>query len=55
MRPNQALPLLVVMLLLHLMEELSSGFRPRFSLGEMPRRLFWGINGLQYGILGVIA
>jgi hypothetical protein len=40
--------LLIVTLILHLVEEIKTGFRERFPLGEMPKPVFVGINILLY-------
>ena len=41
--------LLVALMLSHLFEEMSTGFRQQFPLGEMPRSRFLAINLLLYG------
>jgi hypothetical protein len=40
--------LLIAILLLHLGEEVKTGFREKFPLGEMPRPLFIGLNIIVY-------
>lgn len=40
--------LLTAVLIMHLVEEVKTGFRSRFPLGEMPRPLFVGINIVVY-------
>lgn len=40
--------LLIAILLLHLGEEVKTGFREKFPLGEMPRPLFVGLNIIVY-------
>lgn len=45
--------LLLVVLLAHLLEEVRTGFRRRFPLGEMPRSLFVAINVVLYLYIGV--
>lgn len=44
----QSLIVLVATLVLHLVEEVTTGFRVRFPLGEMPRSLFVLINVAIY-------
>jgi hypothetical protein len=40
--------LLIAILLVHLGEEIKTGFREQFPLGEMPRPLFIGLNIVVY-------
>lgn len=40
--------ILVVILIVHLVEEIKTGFRKKLSIGEMPKPLFVGINALIY-------
>ncbi len=40
--------LLITILLMHLGEEVKTGFRKRFPLGEMPKPLFIGGNVIVY-------
>lgn len=47
-RTSGAILLLIGTLAIHLVEEVATGFRERFPLGEMPRRMFVGINVLLY-------
>lgn len=43
-----AILLLIAALAVHLVEEIKTGFRKQFPLGEIPRTLFIGINVLIY-------
>jgi hypothetical protein len=38
----------IIALAIHLVEEIKTGFRQRFPLGEMPRAVFVGFNILIY-------
>ena len=40
--------LLIAVLVVHLTEEIRTGFREKFPLGEMPKPLFIGINIVVY-------
>jgi len=40
--------ILIGILLLHLLEEIKMGFRKKLPFGEMPRRIFIGINIVIY-------
>ncbi len=40
--------ILIVALVTHLIEEIKTGFRKKFPLGEMPKPLFVGINIVVY-------
>jgi hypothetical protein len=40
--------MLIVVLVLHLIEEIKTGFRKRFPLGDMSKSLFIGLNILIY-------
>ncbi|MBD3170462.1 MAG: HXXEE domain-containing protein [candidate division Zixibacteria bacterium] len=40
--------ILVVILIVHLVEEIKTGFRKKLIIGEMPKSLFIGINALIY-------
>jgi hypothetical protein len=44
-----AVLLLIVVLMLHLAEEVQTGFRQRLPTGEMPLPVFLGINLALYG------
>jgi hypothetical protein len=44
-----AILLLIAALLLHLVEEVQTGFRRRLPIGEMPLPVFLGINAVLYG------
>ena len=46
--------LLIGFVLVHLLEEILTGFRHKFPLGEMPVPVFLGINLLLYGYAGVM-
>jgi hypothetical protein len=50
-RLTAALTILLLSLLLHLVEELLTGFRKQFPLGEMSVSLFVGINAVIYSFL----
>jgi hypothetical protein len=43
-----ALTLLTILLVIHLVEEIRTGFCQQFPLGEMPKAVFIGINVLIY-------
>ena len=45
--------LVVIILILHLIEELKTGFRKKYPLGEMPKALFIGINIIIYSFCAV--
>jgi hypothetical protein len=53
-RLTLALVILVGCLVLHLVEEIATGFRRRFPLGEMPRPLFVGVNAVLYSYAAVM-
>jgi len=40
--------LLIFILVMHLLEEIKTGFRKNLPLGEMPRHIFIGINIFVY-------
>ena len=43
-----AILLLILALIIHLVEEIKTGFRKQLIIGEMPRSLFIGMNVLIY-------
>jgi hypothetical protein len=47
-RISGAILVSIIVLVAHLAEEIKTGFRKRYPLGEMPRELFIGINVLIY-------
>jgi hypothetical protein len=47
-RITTAILLLIAALVVHLAEEVKTGFRNRLPIGEMPRLLFIGINVVVY-------
>ena len=53
-RLTAALVALLAVTLLHLAEEVQTGFRVKFPLGEMPRPVFIGLNLLLYGYAAVV-
>jgi hypothetical protein len=53
-RLSLALVVLVGCLVLHLVEEIATGFRRRFPLGEMPRPIFIGVNAVLYSYAAVM-
>jgi hypothetical protein len=49
MRLSTAILLLIVALVVHLVEEVRTGFRKKLPVGEMPLPVFVGLNVLIYG------
>ena len=47
-RITSAILLLIAALVVHLVEEVKTGFRKKLPIGEMPRLLFIGINLVVY-------
>jgi hypothetical protein len=47
-RITSAILLLIAALVVHLVEEVKTGFRKKLPIGEMPRLLFIGINVVVY-------
>jgi hypothetical protein len=47
-RVTSAILLLIAALVVHLVEEVKTGFRKKLPIGEMPRPLFIGINLVVY-------
>ena len=47
-RITSAILLLIAALVVHLVEEVKTGFRKKLPIGEMPRLLFIGINFVVY-------
>ena len=47
-RITSAILLLIAALVVHLAEEIKTGFRKKLPIGEMPRLLFIGINVVVY-------
>lgn len=47
-RTTTLILLLIITLILHLIEEIKTGFRCKFPIGEMPLPVFVGINILIY-------
>ena len=47
-RITSAVLLLIAVLVVHLVEEVKTGFRKKLPIGEMPRPLFIGINIVVY-------
>jgi hypothetical protein len=45
---------LMAVTLVHLVEEVQTGFRIKFPLGEMPRPVFLGLNMLLYSYYAVV-
>ena len=47
-RITSAILLLIAALVVHLVEEIKTGFRKKLPIGEMPKPLFIGINVVVY-------